>query len=160
MPAESRGSVFKTPNGYGVRWPEGSKRPQRTGFATRREARRWFADEVAPRLRSGAPSAEITFDAYCDLYLARHGATVAPATQQTLARRLRAARKVFGSWSLRELEGAAAEVAAWRATLPAGVRYRRTLALRQALNAAVRWRYIDNNPALDAGPNPQPGHPS
>jgi hypothetical protein len=30
------------------------------------------------------------------------------------------------------------------------------LAFRQALNAAVRWRYIARNPAVEAGKNPQP----
>ena len=56
MPAETRGSVFKTRNGYGIRWPENGRRPQQTGFATKTEARRWFAENVAPRLRPGGPS--------------------------------------------------------------------------------------------------------
>ena len=47
-------------------------------------------------------------------------------------------------------------MAAWRASLPEGSRYRLTLALRQALGAAVRWRYMTRNPAVDAGRNPQP----
>ena len=28
--------------------------------------------------------------------------------------------------------------------------------MRQALAAAVRWKYLDRNPAADAGKNPQP----
>jgi hypothetical protein len=32
MPAEPRGSIFKTKDGVGIRWPEDGKRPQRTGF--------------------------------------------------------------------------------------------------------------------------------
>jgi integrase len=156
MPAETRGSVFATKDGFGIRWPENGKRPQKTGFRTRTEARRWFADNVAPRLRRAAPSAEISFDGFCDLFLERHGATVAARTRQSLEERLASSRKQFGSWTLHELEGAAADIAAWRAQLPAGSRYRLTLALRQALNAAVRWRYIARNPAVDAGPNPQP----
>jgi integrase len=63
---------------------------------------------------------------------------------------------VFGSWTLRELEGAAADVAAWRAGLSDTSRYRLTSALRQALNAAVRWDYMSRNPAVAAGRNPQP----
>ena len=63
---------------------------------------------------------------------------------------------MFGDWTLSELEHAAADVAAWRATLPEGSRYRLMLALRQALAAAVRWQYIARNPAVDAGPNPEP----
>jgi integrase len=62
----------------------------------------------------------------------------------------------FGSWPLRDLEGAAADIADWRARLQDGSRYRLTSALRQALAAAVRWRYLAANPAIDAGRNPQP----
>ena len=156
MPAETRGSVFKTPTGWGIRWPEAGKRPQKTGFRNKTEARRWFADTVEPRLRSSGPSSEIDFDAFCDLFLERHGATVAPATKATLTERLASSRQDFGTWTLRELEGAAAEVAAWRAALSDSSRYRLTSALRQTLGAAVRWRYIDRNPAAEAGRNPQP----
>jgi integrase len=63
---------------------------------------------------------------------------------------------VFGSWTLRELEGAAADIASWRATLSATSRYRLTAALRQALAAAVRWQYLTRNAAADAGRNPEP----
>jgi integrase len=156
MPAESRGSVYRTRNGYGIRWPEDGRRERKSGFATRGEARRWFADNVASRLRDGGPSPVITFDAFCDLFLARHGATVSERTKATLTERLLPARVAFGSWTLRELEGAAADVARWRAGLPEGSRYRLTSAFRQALGAAVRWRYIVRNPAVDAGRNPQP----
>lgn len=156
MPAETRGSVYKTRTGFGIRWPEGDRRMHRSGFETKTEARRWFAENVASRLRRGAPSAEITFDAFCDVFLERHGATVAPATKRTLQERLRPARDLFGSWTLRELEGAASDVAKWRADLRATSRYRLTSALRQALTAAVRWGYINRNPAIEAGRNPQP----
>jgi integrase len=44
----------------------------------------------------------------------------------------------------------------WSATLPGRSRYAITAALRQALGAAVRWRYMSTNPAKDAGSNPQP----
>ena len=67
-----------------------------------------------------------------------------------------AAREQFGSWTLAELEGAADDVAAWRAGLSDTSRYRKTLAFRQALNAAVRWRYLTVNPVAQAGTNPQP----
>ena len=87
MPAEPRGSVYQDPRRRGIRWPEDGKRPQKTGFATKTEARSWFDENVAPRLRDGRPP-EITFDAFCDLYLERHGATVAPRTRETLAERL------------------------------------------------------------------------
>jgi integrase len=156
MPAEQRGSVFKTRSGFGVRWVEDGRRPQQTGFRTKTEARRWFADQVAPRLSRGAPSAEISFDRFCDLFLERHGATVGRRTKETLEERLVSARETFGGWTLAELEGAAADVARWRASLSDTSRYRLTLAMRQALNAAVRWRYIVRNPVADAGSNPEP----
>lgn len=157
MPADTRGSIFKTRSGeYGIRWPEGGRRPQKTPFPTKTEARRWFEENVAPRLRRSAPSSAITFDGFCDIFLERHGATVAPATKRTLEERLVPAREQFGTWTLRELEGATDDVASWRAGLASTSRYRLTSALRQALGAAVRWRYIAANPAVDAGRNPQP----
>jgi integrase len=128
----------------------------KTGFRTKTEARRWFRDTVEPRLRSGGPSNEITFDAFCDLFLERHGGTVSPRTKATLTERLVPARERFGTWTLAELEGAAADVAAWRVRLSDTSRYRLTLAFRQALNAAVRWRYLTINPVAQAGANPQP----
>jgi integrase len=157
MPAVPRGSLFATKTaGLGIRWAEDSRFRQRSGFRTKTEARAWFDANVAPRLRRGAPTAEITLDALCELFLARHGATVARRTRASLEERLRPARAVFGGWTLRELEGAAADVAAWRATLSDTSRYRLTSAFRQALGAAVRWGYMTTNPAVDAGRNPQP----
>jgi integrase len=156
MPRRTAGSVFRTATGYGVRWPEDGKRPQQVGFKTKTEARRWFAEQVAPRLDRGAPSADITFDAFCELFLNRHGATGSRRTRDTLAERLAPARALFGDWTLAELEGAAGDIARWRASLLETSRYRLTLALRQALGAAVRWRYLGRNPAIDAGRNPEP----
>jgi integrase len=154
-----RGSVFKTPTGYGIRWPEAGRRPQKTGFATKTEARRWFKQHVEQRLAGGAPSADLTFDEFCDLYLTRHTANVSATTIETLTDRLRPARAAFGRWELSELEHAVDDVAAWRAAIPAGSQYRLTSALRQTLGAAVRWRYIARNPAVEAGRNPQPRFP-
>ena len=90
-----------------------------------------------------------------DLFLLRHGAAVTPRTIQTISERLAPARAAFGSWTLSELEGAADDIAAWRAALPTTAAYRHTLALRQVLAAAQRWGYIARNPAVAAGPNPE-----
>jgi integrase len=57
--------------------------------------------------------------------------------------------------ALRELEGAADDIAAWRATLSDTSRYRLMSAFRQTLGAAVPWRYIARNPAA-AERNQQP----
>jgi integrase len=157
MPADPRGTVVTLKDGSkAVRWRENGRRPQQSGFKNKTEAQRWFAVDVAPRLRRGAPDPSITFDAFCHLFLERHGATIARRSKETLEERLAPARAVFGEWPLRELEEATDDVAAWSATLGEGSRYRLMSAFRQALGAAQRWKYIASNPAVDAGSNPQP----
>jgi integrase len=157
MPRRTNGSIYRTASGVGIRWPEGGRRIHQDGFRNVTEARRWFTSNVSPRLdRGGAPNPDVTFDAFCELFLARHGATVSDRTRKTLGERLAPSRRMFGDWTLAELEGAADDVARWRATLAPTSRYRLTLALRQVLGAAQRWGYIDRNPAVDAGRNPEP----
>lgn len=158
MPRRTSGSVYRTADGYGIRWPENGQRPHQAGFRTKTEARRWFADNVAPRLDRGhAPSPDITLDAFCVEYLDRWGADASDRTVSTLVEWLIPARERFGAWTLRELEGAADDIARWRAKLPTDhARYKHTRALRQVLEAAKRWRYTSRNPAVEAGPNPQP----
>jgi hypothetical protein len=90
------------------------------------------------------------------LYLERHAATVRPRTIATRDERLRHAVGAYGDVSLREVERMAAEIAGWRATQPGRVRYARLGALRQALEAAVRWGHLARNPAKLAGANRQP----
>lgn len=152
--AEQHGNLYGTRNGYGIRWREDGQRRYQSGFRTKTEARAWFREQVAPRLRRGAPSAEIRFDDFAELFLKRH--TGAPRTVSTLRDRLKPARNTFANWTLAELENASDDIAAWRATIPEGSRYRLTNALRQVFAAGVRWRYITRNPAVDMGPNPQP----
>jgi hypothetical protein len=151
-----QGSLYRTPTGHGIRWREDGKRRYRSGFATKTAARQWFAENVAPRLRSGAPSNEIAYDDFCEIFLARHGATIEERSKDTIEERLVSSREIFGKWTLAELEGAAEDVAAWRAALPETKRYRVTAAMRQVLGGAVRWRYIARNPAVEAGKNPPP----
>ena len=78
MPRDIQGSVFKTGNGYGIRWPEDGSRPQKVGFRTKSEARDWFSDNVKPRLRRPGPSADIMFETFCLDYLERWGRRRAP----------------------------------------------------------------------------------
>lgn len=82
--------------------------------------------------------------------------TPATAKSRTVRPSTVAFREVFGGWTLAELEGAADDIARWRSGLTDTSRYRLTLALRQTLGAAVRWRYLARNPAVDAGRNPEP----
>ncbi len=154
--SEQRGSVYRTATGYGIRWWQDGLRQHQSGFRTKTEARTWFRENMAPRLHRGAPSAEITFGEFVEVFLRRHGATVSKRTVKTLEERLTPARGQFADWKLRELEGAAADIAAWRGTLAETSRYRLMLALRQSLNAAVRWGYLGQNPAKLAGANPEP----
>lgn len=158
MPRQTRGSVYQTKAGWGIRWPEGGKRRHQDGFRTRTEAREWFDEHVRPRLRRGGPSAELTLAEFTAIYLDRWGPTVSVRTRRTLERDwLLPVLAQFGRFTLAELEGAADDVARWRATLPSDDRrYKATKALRQVLAAAVRWGYVARNPAVDAGENPQP----
>jgi integrase len=158
MPRATRGSTYTEPTGtVGIRWPEGGRRPQRGGFRNKTEARAWFDENVAPRLRRGGPSAEITFDEFCDEYLARWEPTVAKRTRETLREWLAPVREHFGRFTLAELEGATDDIARWHSRQPSEhARYKRTRALRQVLAAAKRWGYIRTNPALDFGQNHEP----
>jgi hypothetical protein len=54
MAAELRGSTYTTRHGVGIRWLEDGKRRHQSGFRNKSEARRWFTDNVAPRLRGPA----------------------------------------------------------------------------------------------------------
>ena len=66
-----------------------------------------------------------------------------------------AARRSTATTRLAELETMALELAGWRATLPPRYAPKVMGALRQVLAAGVRWRLLDTNPAVDAGPNPE-----
>ena len=112
---------------------------------------------IEPQLR-GEPAAlpDLTLAEFVPLYLERHAAGVRPRTIDALRWRLGVAIEAFGDVPLRDLERMSGEIAAWRATLPERSRYAITAALRQALGAAVRWRYMGANPAKLAGRNPQP----
>ena len=154
MPRRTTGSVYRTADGYGIRWPEDGKRPQRTGFATKTEARRWFAANVAPRLDRGAPSPDITLRRVLrpvPRAPRRHRRRAHPRDARGAARpRAASVRRL----DARRARGRRRRHRRWRAGLPDTSRYRLTLALRQALGAAVRWRYLARNPAVDAGPQP------
>lgn len=166
MPAEQRGSVYKTSKGYGLRWyeveelPDGSTRRARrrqAGFPSRSEARAWFRDVERPRMRGEAfQRPPVTLREHVDRYLDVHAATRDPNTIRVLRERLRRPIVAFGDNWLRDLERMAGDLAAWQTTLPERSRYGVMQALRQALEAAVRWGDMDRNPAKLAGANPPP----
>ena len=159
MPATQRGQVDRIkPGHWRLRYylPDGG-RTSRQPFASKSAAWAYFREHVEPELRGEpVPLPELTLAAFVPLYLDRHGASVRPRTIATLAERLRAATRAFGDVPLRDLARMADEVAGWAARQPPGARYGRVGALRQTLDAAVSWRYMDANPAKLAGRNRQP----
>ena len=126
------------------------------------------------RLRHAYPSrratGDETFAEFVELYLVSHAANVDPRTIRTLRERLgvvapkqnsddmgeeerrtqkrsyRTAIETFGDVRLRDLERAAAKIAAWEAKLPPAYRPKLMGALSQVLESAVAWDYIVKNP--------------
>jgi integrase len=97
-----------------------------------------------------------TLSEHVDAYLEAHAVGRDPKTIDVLRFRLGYATKTFGELRLDELERRPPEVARWMTTLPPGSRYGIVQGLRQALEAAIRWRLMRENPAKLAGRNPQP----
>jgi hypothetical protein len=75
MPPQTRGTVYPVKGGVGIRWQHHGARHSNPGpFRNKTEARKWFDEHAAPRMRRGQPAADITFDRFCDDYLDRCGA--------------------------------------------------------------------------------------
>lgn len=167
MPARQRGWVRKRKGGWQACWREGGKIRTKSGFLSKTLAEDYLDDH----LENGTPrrGRDTTFRDHVERYLRIHAATVEPATIQSLRDRLgaggrarprprpyRTAIEVFGELTLAELELMSVEIAEWQTTLPPRFRHAIVLALRQVLNAALRWKLIRENPAKEAGPNPRP----
>jgi integrase len=161
MPALQRGSTYATGGGRrGIRWYEGGKRRKQSGFKNDSEAFAWWDVEIAPRLRAGVSTRDVSLRDHCERYLAVHAA--APRTKAKLredlglperepkhprTRTYKTPIEVFGERTLRDLGHARGEIAEWVAQLPAPQRQRRLRALRQVFNAAVAWERMLRNPA-------------
>jgi len=171
MPAIQRGQAYRLgPNRWGLRYYDAAgARRRKTPFASKSAALAHYRDVIEPELRGDVPHArDLTLSEFVDTYLERHAATVRRRTLETLRKRLahqrepeerntcRCATCAFGDVPLRDLERMSGEIASWRTKLPDRSRYGVLQALRQALEAAVRWGYMDRNPAKLAGRNPQP----
>jgi integrase len=153
MPAEQRGYVYETKTGYGIRWRDAAgTQHRRSGFETKRDARKWLRDHLDAGLRID----RLTFAELAERYLEAHAVGREASTLYTLRERLRRPVAIFGDLDLQDLERRASEIAAWQATLPTGSRHGISQAFRQTLEAGVRWGYLRQNPAKLAGPNPQP----
>lgn len=158
MPAEQRGQVYATRKGFGIRWyDERGARRRQAGFSSRSEARRWYTGVEKPRMRGEAVQRPpVTLREHVDRYLEVHAATRDPNTIRVLRERLRGAVSKYGDRQLREFERMSRELAEWQATLPERSRYGIMQALRQCLEAGVRWGDMDRNPAKLVGANPPP----
>jgi integrase len=147
------GQVFRAPAGsWAIRFYDAAgQRRQRNGFRTRGEARAAVNEELR-RVRLGPlHRPKVTLDELADAYVAQYDA--APSTVAWMQYNLRASREVFGRDGIGELS--VQQIAAWRKSLPEARRYPAHRALRQVLQAAVRWKWIEENAALGIK-NPQP----
>jgi len=158
MPAEQRGSVYPTSKGFGIQWrDETGTRRRQAGFSSRSAARAWFRDVESKRMRGEhVRPAPVTVREHLDAYLEAHKVGRDPNTIRVLGERLRYATAAFGDMRLTELERRVPEIAAWTGTLPPRSRWGIVQAFRQALDAAVRWGHLEQNPAKLAGRNPPP----
>jgi hypothetical protein len=148
----------KLANGrYQLRYYDADGERQTGGsFPTRSAAFEHYRDVVEPRLRGVDTKPELTLAELVELYLERHAAVVRGRTVATLRERLAYATRAYGDVPLRKLERMSGELAGWQTRLPERSRYGIVQALRQALEAAMRWGYMSANPAKQAGRNPQP----
>src|SRR5436190_9855892 len=159
MPAIQRGQPYRLgPNRWGLRYYNADgKRHRKSPFPSRSAVLAHYRDVIEPQLRGEpVPMPELTLSEFVPMYLERHAAGVRPRTIDALRWRLGVATVAFGDVPLRDLERMSGEVASWRAKLPERSRYGITQALRQALEAAVRWGYVQRNAAKLAARNPQP----
>jgi integrase len=152
VPAVQRGQVYKLRGGswaYRFRDEHGRRR-QVSGFRTKGEASAKLA-EALERVRIGPKRRELTVSDLVERYIAQH-----QAERSTIAKMrwlLKKAEEAFGDVDLRDL--LVDEIGAWRMTIPEGHRWEATQAFRQVLNAGVRWKALEENPAKLV-PNPAP----
>jgi integrase len=163
-----RGTLEQLPDGrWRARYREGgrsSKRPQKISD-TRAEGAAWLRErleeleaafEQDPAAAVRRREAERMVSEACRDYLAAHEA--APPTIEKLRRQLRQFEYAFGERTLRSLEGQGYELQAWRKTLSPGSQHDVFRAVNQLLAQAVRWNWLDSNPAA-AVKNPKRKRP-
>jgi integrase len=161
MPATQRGHARRLPSGkWQLRYYDAEGNRKTGGvFTSKTTALDHYRDVIVPRL-NGDPEEEepleLTLAELVEVYLGRHAVTRRGRTIGTLRQRLRYATRDYGDVPLAELERMGGDLADWQANLPERSRYGIVQALRQTLEAGVRWVYLGANPAKLAGPNPQP----
>jgi len=130
----------------------GSRRVQRGGFASEKDAVAALERELERVRRERRVPRSLTLAQLVEVYLAQHD--VQPVTLAKLRWLLDKAIAVFGERPVGELTSQ--EIAEWRMTLSPGYRFEGTQALRQVLGRAVVWGMIDINPAKVGVDNPTP----
>src|ERR671911_1926358 len=130
----------------------GSRRVQRGGFVSERDAAEALGRELERLRRERRVSRSLTLAELVGVYLGQHD--VEPVTIGKLRWLLGKAVAAFGERPVGELR--AEEIASWRIALSPGYRFDGTQALRQVLGRAVVWGMIDVNPAKLGVDNPSP----
>lgn len=147
-----RGQIYRQPSGlWSIRYYDAhGNRPQLTGYRTKAEAREAL-EEALRQVRLGPlHRPRVTLRQLTDAFVEQHEA--APSTLVWIRENMRPALDAFGEQPIGTLK--VHQIGAWRASLPAGKRYRSHRALRQVL----RWKWIEDNPAaLVRNPAPKPG---
>jgi integrase len=155
-----RGQIYRQASGlWAIRYYDAhGDRPQKTGFRTKGEAREAL-EEALRQVRLGPlHRPRVTLRQLTEAFLEQHEG--APSTLAFIKDNMRPALETFGDLPIGGLK--VHQIGAWRASLPAGKRYRSHRALRQVLQAAVRWKWVEENPAtMVKNPAPKPGeiHP-
>jgi integrase len=129
-----------------------SKRVQRGGFASERDAAEALERELERLRRERRVARSLTLAELVEVYLGQHD--VEPVTIDKLRWLLAKAVAAFGDRPVGGLRSE--EIAAWRIALSPGYRFDATQALRQVLARAVVWGMIDVNPAKLGVDNPWP----
>ena len=159
MPSTQRGQAYKLGSGrWGLRYYDADGvRRRKSPFPSKSAALAHYREIILPGLIGGQAAApQLTLTEFVAVYLDRHAANVRSRTITVLRERLAYATGAFGDVPLRELERMTNEIAGWQSKLSDGSRYGIVSALRQTLEAAVRWGYMTRNPAKLAGRNRQP----
>jgi integrase len=130
----------------------GSKRVQRGGFVSERDAAEALERELNRLRRERRVAKSLTLSELVEAYLAQHD--VEPVTIEKLRWLLGKAVAAFGERPVSEIRSE--EIAAWRIALSPGYRFDATQALRQVFARAMLWGMIDANPAKLGVDNPSP----
>lgn len=149
------GQLFKQPSGtwgYRYRDPHTGKRPQKSGFRTKGEAREALNAHV-DRLRLGGHyRPKVTVGELVDEFFAIYAAD--PDTVSWMLYHAGKINDTFKGTPVVDLDAAA--IGRWRRALSNQGSAHQTLGVfRQILGAALKWGWIDRN-AATLVPNPQP----